>query len=116
MTINFQTVRTEYPDSCLFASFAAKCLCVFVLCAGLNAQQTSPSDVAKVNQQQARAILDRMIQALGGDGGGKIPAFFPGEYTAQFADKVPPNWREQVKDITGNSIGYSVKTAEWSLL
>ncbi|MBZ5523714.1 MAG: hypothetical protein LAP21_15880 [Acidobacteriia bacterium] len=67
MTINFQTVRTEYPDSCLFASFAAKCLCVFVLCAGLNAQQTSPSDVAKVNQQQARAILDRMIQALGGD-------------------------------------------------
>ncbi|HWZ43169.1 MAG TPA: hypothetical protein VNW97_06815 [Candidatus Saccharimonadales bacterium] len=40
---------------------------VFTLCITLNGQQTAPSDVAKVNQQQARAILDQMVQALGGD-------------------------------------------------
>jgi len=81
MTKNFQPVRTGYSssqDSHLLAAkfptsfaplayFAVNCFFVFALCTGLRAQQTPPSDVAKVNQQQARAILDKMIQALGGD-------------------------------------------------
>jgi hypothetical protein len=46
-------------------SFFALCL----LCIGLSAQQTpstSPDASAQSNQQKARATLDRMIQALGG--------------------------------------------------
>lgn len=66
MTSIFRPARIRYPNSRLFASFASQCLFLFLFCAGLNAQQTAPSDVAKVNQQQARAIVDRMIQALGG--------------------------------------------------
>jgi hypothetical protein len=81
MTINIQTVR-EYPDSKnprLFASFAAKSPnsfasvayfavnCLFLLCVSLHAQQAAAPNAAQANQQQARAILDKMIQALGGE-------------------------------------------------
>jgi hypothetical protein len=47
-------------------TFYTKCFLIGMLCVGMTAQQAPSSDTAQANQQKARAVLNQMIQALGG--------------------------------------------------
>ena len=65
--ISLNSLRPLWPAPCLRVSVVRFCLFVLCLCIGLSAQQSPSPDISgQSNQQKARAVLDRMIQALGG--------------------------------------------------
>src|SRR5215472_9415441 len=60
-------LRRLHPTPCPGVSVVRFYLFALCLCISLSAQQSPSPDVnAQSNQQKARAVLDRMIQALGG--------------------------------------------------